>query len=78
MTKFFDDLYDRLCETDYITPFKDRGDIVDRLLPFAFNFEPDYSEEYLAKGKSFWELWEDSSKNFFLSFSFTLQSNIFF
>jgi hypothetical protein len=26
------------------------ADIVDRLIPFAFNYEPDYTEEYLEKG----------------------------
>jgi hypothetical protein len=53
VAKFFDNLYDRLENTDYITEFQNRADIVDRLLPFAFNFEPDYSEEYLDEGERF-------------------------
>lgn len=42
---------DKLEKTDYITPFRDLQDIVDRLLPFSLNFEPDFSQEHMDMSK---------------------------
>lgn len=48
---FFNGVRQQLDRTDFISPFRDLSDCVDRLLPFALLNQPELSEEHLKKGE---------------------------